>query len=65
MSERYIRSHFADIKGYASVIERRLDDSYCTMESVLEDNRTYWELCQKYNVNYLLIEDEYDVDLNL
>ena len=65
MSERYIRSHFADIKGYASVIERRPDDSWCTMESVLEDNRKNLELCQRYHVNYLLIEEEYDVDFEL
>ena len=31
MSEAYIRSHYADIKAHASDIERRLDDSYCTM----------------------------------
>ena len=28
MSESYIRSHFADIKRYASVIEDRLDDEW-------------------------------------
>ena len=33
MSEEYIRNHFADIKGYASVIENRIDDDYCTLES--------------------------------
>ena len=65
MSERYIRSHFADIKGYASVIEQRLDDSWCTMESVLEDNRHYLTMCQKHKVNYLLIDDAYTVDFQL
>ena len=28
MSEGYIRNHFGDIKRYASVIEKRLDDEY-------------------------------------
>lgn len=28
MSEKYIRNHFDDIKKYASVIEKRLDDEY-------------------------------------
>lgn len=28
MSEDYIRNHFGDIKRYASVIEKRLDDKY-------------------------------------
>ena len=39
MSEDYIRKNFSDIKEYANVIEQRLDDSYCTLESVLEDNK--------------------------
>ena len=63
MSEQYIKSHFSDIKGYASVIEQRLDDSWCTMESVLEENRHYLAMCQKYNLPHLLIDDNYDVDL--
>ena len=38
MSEDYIRNHFADIKRYANVIENRLDDEGCTLESVIKDN---------------------------
>ena len=64
MSERYIRSHFADIKEYAGVVESRLDDSDCTMESVLADNRKMLSLAKKYAVNYSLIDERYDIDLN-
>ena len=60
MSEEYIRNHFADIKKYANVIENRLYDE-CTMESVLADNAEVLGLAQKYNVNYILIEDEYEI----
>ena len=63
LSEEYIKTHFDDIKGYANVIENRLDDSDCTMESVLADNREYLELAQKYGVKYKLIEDQYDISL--
>lgn len=65
LSESYIKNHFADIKKYASVIENRLDDECCTIESVLEENARYLELAQKYNVNYLLIDDKYEFDINL
>lgn len=65
MSERYIRSHFEDIKGYAGVIEQRLDDSDCTMEFVLRENAQTLEMCKKHGANYLLIDDEYNVDLKL
>ena len=65
MSEDYIKKHFADIKRYASIIEDRLDDEWCTMEGVLEDNGKIWENVQKHGVNYLLIEDRYEVDMDL
>lgn len=65
MSEDYIRNHFSDIKRYASVIENRLDDKYCTLESVLKDNSRILELAIKHNANYVLIDDKYDIDISL
>ena len=65
MSEDYIRRHFDDIKGFANVIEQRLDDGYCTLESVLEDNKAVLQKCREYGVNYILIDAHYDVDITL
>ena len=65
MDEEYIRNHFADIKKYANVIENRLDDEWCTMESVLADNAEMLELAQKHNVNYILIDDQYEINIDL
>lgn len=65
MSEKYIRNHFSDIKKYADVIEKRLDDGDCTLESVVEDNREFLRLAVEHNVNYLLIDDEYKIDVEL
>jgi 2-phosphoglycerate kinase len=62
MSEKYIKNHFADIKTYANVIEARIDDN-CTIESVLADNAQILALAQKHNVNYILIEDKYEIDI--
>ena len=64
MSEKYIRNHFSDIKRYANVVENRLDDSYCTLESVLEDNARYLELARQHKVNYVLIDNAYEIDLD-
>lgn len=61
MSERYIRRHFFDIKTYANVIENRLDDEDCTLERVLADNAEILSLAQTYGVNYVLIDEKYDV----
>ena len=63
MSEAYIRNHFDKIKRYAGVVEHRLDDTCCTMESVLEDNVHYLELCKRHQTDYVLIEDEYKIEL--
>ena len=64
MSENYIRNHYDDIKRYASVIENRLDDECSTLEFVLRDNAQVLELAQKYNVNYVLIDDIYELDID-
>lgn len=65
MSENYIRKHFGAIKRFANVIETRLDDGYCTLESVLEDNEHYLKMMQRHNVNYILIDETYDIDIEL
>lgn len=64
MGSDYIKNHFADIKEYSNVIENRLDDE-CTMETVLEDNAQSLELAKRYNVNYVLINDKYEIDIDL
>ena len=64
MSEDYIKNHFADIKEHSNAIENRLRDG-CTMETVLEDNARFLELAQKYNANYVLIKDKYEIDIDL
>ena len=65
LSENYIRNHFADIKKYANVIENRLDDEWCTMENVLSENTQMLESAKKYNVNYILINDKYEINIEL
>lgn len=65
MSENYILHHFSDIKAHACEIENRIDDTWCTLESVLEENAHYLEMCQKYGFNYILIDDCYQVEIDL
>ena len=65
MSEGYIRNHFADIKKYANTIENRLDDEWCTIERVVADNTEMLALAQRYHVNYILIEDAYEINIDL
>lgn len=65
MSENYIKNNFASIKKYASAIENRLDDEWCTMASVLRDNAHFLELAQKNDVNYALIDNKYEINIDL
>lgn len=65
MSEGYIRSHFPDIKRYANTVENRLDDEWCTMESVLEDNAEILRNAQKYKVNCIFIDEKYEINIEL
>ena len=64
MSERYIKNNFDTIKGKENVIEKRLTDDY-TLEEALTDNATILELAKKHGVNYLLIDDGYNLEINL
>ena len=64
MSENYIKNHFAEIMKYASIIENRLDDD-CTLESVLEGNAKFLKLAKEYKVNYILIDDKYEIGVDL
>ena len=65
MSENYIKNYFDNIKKYARAVESRLDDEWCTMESVLEENAKFLRLAEKYNVKYMLIDDKYEIDIDL
>lgn len=65
LSERYIRAHFDDVLRYANVIERRIDDSSCTMEHVIDDNARTLAQARAHGVDVLLVDADYDVDVNL
>ena len=65
MTEEYIKKHFDDIKKYANVVENRLDDAWCTLESVLEDNSKMLAFAQRHDVNYILIQDEYEINIDI
>ncbi|MBC8585095.1 ATP-binding protein [Youxingia wuxianensis] len=65
MSENYIKQHFSDIKKYANQIETRIDDTWCTINSVLEDNAHYLKMCKQYDCNYILIDEYYPEEIDL
>ena len=64
MTENYIRNHFDDIQKYAGIIENRLCDD-CTMESVIQENIKVLSSVRKYNVDYILIDNEYKINIEI
>lgn len=64
MTEEYIRKRFDDIKKYENVIEKRLCDDY-TEEQALEENRKILCAVQENGVDFIVIDDKYEVDFEL
>ena len=64
MSRRYIETYFSDIEKYACEIEKRVDDSWCTKQFLLEENAYYLDMCQKYKYTTVLIDESYKVDVD-
>ncbi len=62
MSERYIREHFEDIKNHANIIERRLYDDI-TPKTLISDNARTLRGALAYGINYVLIDDKYEVEI--
>ena len=60
MSDEYIDSHFEEIKAHASDVESRLDDSYCTIEQLKQDNRRIIEGYQSTGEQITLITENYE-----
>ena len=64
MSETYILTNFPMISMYANAIEKRLNSDF-TQEELIKENQTNLQMCKKYALNYILIDTEYQVDIDL
>ena len=60
MSDRYIDNHFDHILSFASCIENRLDDDYCTLQNIRNDNQMFLNGCIQNHLDYTLIDDDYE-----
>lgn len=65
MSENYIKNHFDSIKKYANTVESRINDEWCTMESVLEENARFFTSAKRYHANIIFIDDSYEIDIDI
>ena len=52
-------------KWQIDIIEKRFDDTWFTKETALKENIKNLELCKQNNCCYILINDRYDVDIEI
>lgn len=62
MTDVYIERELERIIGKASAIEKRLDDSYCTKETLLRDNRQFAESHKGNSWRRITIDRAYDLE---
>ena len=65
MSRSYIESHFDEIRAHASDVEMRMKDEECTAEWLMEENEKELHQCRMHGCDYVLIDSEYSVDMDL
>ena len=63
LSEEYIKNHFEDVKAFANIVENRIEDDI-SIEGVLKDNARFLEESKKYGNRYLLIDGEYNLEID-
>ncbi len=61
MSEGYLRSHFKDVRKYANVIERRINDEP-DLERLIHCSNEFRECCIRNRTPYIEIDGSFDPD---
>ena len=64
MSKNYIRNNFSNILAYENIIEKRISRDLM-QEELVKDNVFNLQMCKKYELDYILIDSEYNVDIEL
>lgn len=65
MTENYINAHFDAVSSYAGVIEKRSGELDFTREEFIHENNENLSECLKNGCEYILIDGEYETDIEL
>ena len=65
MSKSYIQNRFSDVLANESIVEKRLISGDLTQEKLIEENERNLQMCKKYGLDYILIDKEYKVDIEV
>ena len=64
MSESYINKNISSIKKYANCTEQRIDDTVDN-NSLVADNKRNLLFAKQNNVNYILIDNKYEINIEI
>ena len=64
MSTNYLRNHFDDVIRYENIIEKRLSNDV-SQNDLIKDNEYILKKCIENQNDYILIDNDYIVDLEL
>ncbi len=65
MSQSYIENNFNDIIGFENVIERRLEKCCVSKARLIDENLYNLDECKKRNLNFILIDENYNFEVTL
>lgn len=65
MTEKYIKDNYNNIKKYENIIETRKEQENIDMKQLIEENKNNLKMCKKYSNDYILIDDKYDINIDL
>ena len=65
MTEEYIRNNYQDIIKYENIIEQRKQQESIDIENLIEENKYNLKMCEKHENRYILINDKYDIKLDI
>ena len=65
MTEKYINTHYPDKNTKRDLIGNPIIGNIISKEKLIKENKYNYEMCKKYNYKYILIDDKYEVDLEL
>ena len=65
MTENYIENNFSDILKFENIIEHRLVCNDISKSKLIEENGRNLQQCKKYNLNYILIDNDYNIKIDL
>ena len=63
MTEKYLRSHFTDVRHYASVVENREEEAELDLTELIRDNAANLAKCRENACEVILIDNAYQVEL--